>query len=169
VTSGYFVSREASAQAYGAWYCKASKGTDAGEVFIPLVGLAPVVLTASNFNGYVIRFRGVDEKIILYRYNNGVAATIGNAADSTINTEYELWTRRQSVATADGNAAGYFEVWIRGGIYVVWTQIITGTENTHTTSNCLVGHLDAGGTLSDYRQYPNGATLLPTDVPGLED
>lgn len=42
--------------------------------------------------------------------------------------------------------------------------MLTGIDNTHTTSRCLVGYLDAGGTLGDYRQWPDGGTLLPTEL-----
>lgn len=170
VTAGYFASREASPQAYGAWYCRASKGTDGDTILIPLMASIPKALSAATQNGYAIWLDST-EAVVIRKYTNGGAAAVAQTAAGAIvvGTEYELFTTRQSVATADGNAAGFFTVWIRGGAYATWTSLLTGTDDTHKTSNCLVGYLDPGGYISDYRQYPNGSGLVPTDVPGLED
>ncbi|MFA4974533.1 MAG: hypothetical protein WC683_18150 [bacterium] len=170
VTAGYFASREASPQAYGAWYFRARKGTAAGVLYLPLIGSVPAILTASNFNGYALVI--TDTEIVRFqKWINGAGSIIAaTAADVVaINTEYELCVTRASVTDAFGHLAGYWTVWIRGGAYATWTSLLTGTDNTHTTSNCLVGYLDAGGYISDYRQYPNGSGLVPTDVPDLAD
>lgn len=164
VTTGYFTSREPSNQAYGAWYFRASKGTDAGLCLLPLMASNSVILTG-NLNGYVLYLTS-GEEVILRRYDAGVSTNVAATATGVfvVGTEYEFFITRQSVADAAGHAAGYWSVWIRGGAYTTWTSLLTGTDDTHTTSNCLVGYLDAGGTISDYRQYGDGAGLLPTDI-----
>jgi len=174
VTAGYFASREASPQAYGAWYCRASKGTDGDTILIPLMASIPKALSAATQNGYAIWLDST-EAVVIRKYTNGGAAAVAQTAAGAIvvGTEYELFTTRQSVATADGHAAGYFKVWIRnaggGGTYPVWTLLLSGTDNVHQQSSCLVGYVDAGGYISEYRQYPDGSGLLPTDIPDLVD
>jgi len=162
VTAGYFVSREASPQAYGAWYCRAEKGTDAGTIFIPLLSSnpnKPVGLAGQNSYALVLL---PDETLVLRRYTGTSFGVVATSLALAFGVEYEFFVTRRP-------RDGYWVVWIRGGTYAAWTSLLTGTENTHTTSNSLVGYLDVGGYISDYRQYPNGATLLPTDIPGLED
>ncbi|MFA4974823.1 MAG: hypothetical protein WC683_19655 [bacterium] len=159
VTAGYFALRDSSPQAYGGWYCRAMKATDAGTVHIPLSASVP---NNSSFSGYSIRFSSA-EAVELNRWTTGAVVVVASAAAAiVVGTEYELFVTRRP-------RDGYFVVWIRGGAYATWTSLLTDTDTTHTTSNCLVGYLDAGGTLSDVRQYPNGSGLVPTDVPGLED
>lgn len=165
-TTAYYACPSPTAQAYGAWYFRASKGTDAGLCLLPLVANAPVLPAATNFNGYVIYIASA-EQVIIRRYIAGVSTNIATSAAGAVvvGTEYEFFVTRQSVADAAGHAAGYWTVWIRGGAYATWTSLLTGTDNTHTTGTSLVGYSDVGGTLSDYRLYPNGATLLPTELP----
>jgi hypothetical protein len=165
VTAGYFASREASAQAHGAWYCRASKAVDSGTVAIPLTATTATVWGTVGNNGYTLYLTN-DERVALYRYTGSVV--VAQTAPGTIafGVSYEFFITRRP-------RDGYWAVWIRtaggGGAYPVWTALLTGTDNTHTTSNLLVGMVSAGDYISDYRMYADGSGLLPTDVPDLVD
>jgi hypothetical protein len=163
-TGGYIVSRNSSSQAYGAWYCRMTKGSGAFG-YMPLMASKPSPL---GYDGYTlgVLLNGT-VFIIKHPVGSTVAATVAGAV--AVGVDYEYFVTRQSVATADGHAAGYFTVWIRGGVYTSWTSLLTGTDNGYTTSNGLNGLVDTAGTLSDFTTFPDGAGLLPTDVPGLED
>jgi len=158
VTAGYFASRDSSPQAFGAWYGRVSKGTDPGGLQLPLVGSQPSIITAAGYNGYYA-YIGSTEAVALARVTAGAITIFSTTAAGAvaINTEYELFVTRRP-------RDGFFTVWIRGGAYATWTSLLTGTDNNHTTSNCLVGSVDAGGYLADVTLFPNGGTLLPTEL-----
>ena len=165
VTAGYFASREASSQAYGAWYCRAMKAVDSGTVSIPIIATTPTAWGTVGNNGYTLYLTN-DERVALYRYT-GSAIVVQTAVGAiTFAVPYEFFVTRTSVAS-NGHAAGYWTVWIRGGAYVTWTSLLTGTDNTFTTSNCLVGYLDAGDYVADMTLWPDGSGLVPTDIAEL--
>lgn len=161
ITAGYFTAREANPQAYGAWYCRMLKGTDAGTVWMPMISNLPKMISAADFNGYVLGFTNI-EAVTLWKYTAGVAANVvaTGAGAIVINTPYELFVTRRK-------RDGLFTVWIGGGAYVNFTNLMSGTDNTFITSAHPVGYVDGGGYVGDYRSYPNGDTLLPSEIPWL--
>lgn len=161
VTSGYITSRESVSQVYGAWYGRGLKAGDAESLYFPLISNMNASPFTTGFNGYVLVVTN-GEAVALWKFTNGVPASVATtaAAAVAIGTEYEFMVTRRA-------RDGYWAVWCRGGAYTTWTSLLTGTDNTHTTSVCLVSYVDAGGRLADVRLFPNGGTLLPTEVPDL--
>jgi len=149
--------------AFGAWYFKAKKiaGTYHQTMITASVNKA---YTDAAQNGYMLQFRPTDNNLILYRVTAGVAPVapiVGGAGYIANDIEYEIFiTRRYD---------GLFTLYIRGGVYTTWTTVGSGPDAIHTTSNFVVADIDAGDTLSELMYIPMGGTLLPTDVPGLED
>ena len=151
-----------SDQAYGARYMRISKADSSGDYFMCVASCrgAPNLATQS---GYFLYLHST-EAVQFYRVTNGVSTYLFGTGVGFIsaNIEYEFMITR----TLDG----YFVIWIRGGTFTTWTEILNGIDNTHTISRFMVVGFDAGSYISDVIYYPLGDTLDPrTEVPGLED
>lgn len=149
--------------AFGAWYWKSKKVGAGNSLQVGIISNTNGAIGSTAQSSYDVRIAS-DESIIVFRVSpgpiySGVIATI--AGYVAIDTEYEFFiTRRYD---------GLFTLYIRGGAFATWTTVGSGTDATHTTSNFVVADIDTGDTLSELMYIPMGGTLLPTDVPGLED
>lgn len=145
--------------AYGAWYWRARKGADANALIVLPVASVRGAQAAATQNGYDVVI-DTDESIKVRRITGGaVAATpIASAAGYVaINTEYEFFLNRRL-------SDGQFNLWIRGGAYAVWTLVGTGADTTYTASVWMIADLDDADELSSVLWFPEGYTLLSTDV-----
>lgn len=172
VASGYFVSRRASPQAYGAWYFKVLRADDVGNVYVPLVLSVPKSLSDSAQNGYLFNlYNPTGSRIVaIRRITAGAGGNIIQVADANeAGVGYEVFITRTSVDSVAG-IAGLFTLWMRGGAYTGWSLLGSAVNSTYTTSVCLVGFIGrAGSYISDYCMFPDGAGLEPNDVPWLKD
>lgn len=147
---------------YGAWYWRAKyDGSNAN--YLALMPKRKGYTTAGQ-NGYIFTLRGFNDSVVVYRVTNGtavLASAYSGAGAVSEDTDYELFFTRRS--------DGLFSMYIRGGDYSTWTLLDTGTDNTHKASQVVMADVDNGDYQGDHMFFPLGGTLLPTDVPGLED
>jgi hypothetical protein len=144
-------------QAYGAWYLYGLKGTDAGTVYLPIIMQRAAAVADALQNGYVLGITAA-EAVTLYRITaGGSAVVLTNPGPLVVGTEYEFFVTHRS-------RDGLWTVWIRGGAYITWTSLGTGTDNTFTTGSHLVTRLDTGAYVANVMAWPEGYTLLPTEL-----
>jgi len=152
-----------STYAYGAWYFRIRKGTDAGYSTLQFISSTYTSPTDASQNGYAVRINS-SEAIFLARITGGVGTVIITSADGavTFTDEYEVFVTRT-------RNTGLFVLWIRGGAYATWTAIGTGANNLYTTATTSTILLRASGRIGTYIFFPMGDTLAPTDIPELVD
>lgn len=148
--------------AFGAWYWREIKGSGSSIPFVMPVASARDTWSGGNQDGYTM-FLSSAESVVLYRVDAGALTSLFSTGTAyvTPGVEYEYFlTRRYD---------GLFVLYIRGGMYTTWTTVGSGTDTTYTTSHFWVAAFRTSDALSSLSHYPMGGTLLPGDVPGLED
>jgi len=150
--------------AFGGWYFRGFKATDAGVLYMPIFTQKSASVTDSAQDGYVLTF-GADESLTLQKITDGVLSNVFIAATAgslRYGVEYEFFVTRS-------RDTSLFTVWVRGGSYITWTSLGTPTaDTTHTTASYRTVQVDAGGYVSDVTDYPEGDGLVATSLPATE-
>jgi hypothetical protein len=160
-TAGFSSYSTPSSIAYGAFYFKVNCGAGAGP-YLCFIASADASPLAATQNGYA--WASFDDgSALLYRDTGGGLAALLTLAAGTVPAAafYEVFITRRP-------RDGRFDVWTRS-IGGVWMLQGNATNNTHTTSAFMCCMEGAGGnhSIGEVTVYPNGDSLLPTEVPSL--
>jgi archaellum component FlaF (FlaF/FlaG flagellin family) len=117
--------------AFGTWIFRIrsklmAAGPDAYCIFIASV--ATNNYADPGQNGYMLYVN--NGTAYLFKITAGAATNLANAGVLVADTEYEFCIARRP-------SDGRFTVWIRGGTYLVWTQIIQVVDVAFTTSSWI--------------------------------
>jgi len=111
-------------------------------------------ITTSN-TGYCIALN--DTQVILARVTPGgvVAVSTATPVGLAVDTLYQFWVTR--------TGAGSFDVWIKGGVFTAWTQVVTAAvDATYTTGGYTACVANTAGYFGDVVHYD--AVMTPAEA-----
>ncbi len=132
--------------AYGTWDVCFARPNGLTTSIVGLVSSERSWNMAGN-NGYILRHRQAAGQLVLIRVTNGSAAAFVGSAVAGIDAGPAYSFR---ITRSAGND---WIVYIRGGEWQNWTQVISGNDATHTTSNYLQMEMNDNETVYFDRQY----------------
>jgi hypothetical protein len=124
----YYSGQTATEAAYGTWEGRFSRAAASGSTVISIIQSVRGLYTDSANDGYVIYHQASGNTLILARVDNGALTTLDSLASVAVG-EYEYRITRAN--------DGLFKVYLKGGVYSDYTEVLSATDTTYTASNVM--------------------------------
>lgn len=156
-SSGWCVT--SSKLAYGAWYFRMLRPIGVGSINICFIASARENVNGVNQNGYDVFFSSADDSLRIRRRTGGAGTDIIDSGAGYLSegVEYEVFVTRRPIDSS-------FSLYVKGGVYAVWTFVGSVVDSSHTVSSFVSSFLTEDCGISDFLFMPEGYTVDPREV-----